>query len=158
MKRLLLAGLIFATAGLYHEQSQGQELCHISFSSGARLLLPVARSWQEQEQGLSGRLDAGPGLLFVWEEAVVRTLWMKNTYIPLSAAFIGTDDRVLQIVDMESASEDRHASPAPVKAVIEMAQGDFKRLGITEGSSADIRCADDSSGKSTEPQQAAPSP
>lgn len=157
MKRLLLASLI-AAAGLYHEQGQGQELCHVSFSSGARLLLPVARTWLEQEQGLAGRLDAGPGLLFIWEEAAVRTLWMKNTYIPLSAAFIDSDGRVLQIVDMESASEDRHASPAPVKAAIEMAKGDFSRLHIQEGDTASLRCTDSPVESSARPQQAAPLP
>ncbi len=118
-----------------------QEQCQVSFSNGSRLTLPVARSWQEQQEGLSGRLDAGPGLLFLWTEPVVRALWMKNTYMPLSAAFIAADGRVLHIVDMASASEEQHSSPAPVIAAIELAQGEFRRLGIQAGDHANIDCA-----------------
>lgn len=119
----------------------GPATCHVNFSSGARLELPVARTWQEQQDGLSGRLDAGLGLLFLWQEPAVRTLWMKNTYIPLSAAFIDIRGHVLEIVDMEPASEEHHSSSAPIGAAIELAQGEFSRHGIKTGDKADIACA-----------------
>lgn len=138
LRAALLAALLLPAATFAEP-----ELCRVSFSSGAHLLLPVARTWQEQQDGLSGRLDAGPGLLFVWEEAAVRALWMKNTYIPLSAAFIDGEGRVLDIVDMTAASEDRHSSSAPVHAAIELAQGDFSRHGIKPGDIATIHCAAD---------------
>ncbi len=131
----LLLGLLFSNVA-----QAAPELCRISFSSGAVLRMPVARTWQAQQEGLSGRLGAGLGLLFLWEQSAVRTLWMKNTYIPLSAAFIDANGKVLEITDMESASEDRHNSPAPVNAAIELAQGDFARLGIKAGDQADIHC------------------
>ncbi len=136
LRALLLAALLPAAA------LAGPELCHVSFSSGATLLMPVARSWQDQQEGLSGRLDAGPGLLFVWEETRVRALWMKNTYIPLSAAFLDENGRVLDIVDMEPASEDRHSSPGPVGSAIELARGDFERHHIEVGDTATFRCDD----------------
>lgn len=135
-KRLLSYGLL----ALPLAAVAGPEQCRVTFSSGARLELPVARGWLEQQQGLSGRLDAGPGLLFLWEEPALRTLWMKNTYIPLSAAFIDAQGQVLAIVDMEAASEDRHSAPAAVTAAIELAQGEFIQRGIKVGDHADIHC------------------
>lgn len=142
LKRYLLAALALpAFIQAVPAQAANPELCRLSFSSGAHLLVPVARTWQEQQEGLSNRLDAGTGLLFLWEQSAVRALWMKNTYIPLSAAFISTDSLVLEIVDMEPASEDRHSSSAPVSAALELPRGDFQRHGIKAGDRMEIRCA-----------------
>jgi uncharacterized protein len=136
--KLLLGSALLALPLL---TQAGPATCQVSFSSGARMELPIARTWQEQQTGLSGRLDAGPGLLFLWTEPVVRTLWMKSTYIPLSAAFIDASGLVLNIVDMEPGSEEHHSSPAPALAAIELAQGEFSRSGIRVGDKAAITCA-----------------
>lgn len=142
LKRYLLAALALpAFIQAVPAQAANPELCRLSFSSGAHLLVPVARTWQEQQEGLANRLDAGPGLLFLWEQSAVRTLWMKNTYIPLSAAFIHADGEIQDIVDMDTASEDLHRSSAPVSAALELARGDFQRHGIKAGDKVDIRCA-----------------
>jgi uncharacterized membrane protein (UPF0127 family) len=133
----LLCALLLLPLG---SRAEPLPLCHVSAKDGGSLLLPVARSWAEQEQGLSGVLDAGPGMLFLWQEAKVRSLWMKNTHMPLSAAFIAVDGRVQAIIDLEPESLDFQASPGPVRAIVEVPRGDFERLGIHTGSAISIQC------------------
>jgi uncharacterized membrane protein (UPF0127 family) len=59
---------------------------------------------------------------------------MRNTRIPLSAAFIDDSGRIVNIADMQPMSDDSHCSAAPVRFVLEMEQGWFARRGLREGS------------------------
>lgn len=155
MRRFLLCALLALPLG---SRAGALPLCHVSARDGGSLLLPVARSWAEQEQGLSGVLDAGPGMLFLWQEAKVRSLWMKNTHMPLSAAFIGVDGQVQDIIDLEPESLDFQASPGPVRAIVEVPRGDFKRLGIHPGSQISIQCEDSPSPPAAPHTAPAPAP
>jgi uncharacterized membrane protein (UPF0127 family) len=102
--------------------------------------LPVelADSDEERRRGLMGResLPANAGMVFLFEREHEGSLWMKDTLIPLSAAFIDRDGRVLDIVDMEPC----RADPCPVYdpgvryvAAVEVNQGAFERLGVAVG-------------------------
>ena len=59
---------------------------------------------------------------------------MKNTLLPLSAAFIADDGTVVNIEDMQPRSLDSHCSNRPVRFVLEMNQGWFAKRGIKAGS------------------------
>ncbi|MBI4722057.1 MAG: DUF192 domain-containing protein, partial [Candidatus Stahlbacteria bacterium] len=46
------------------------------------------------------KLPENRGMLFIFEEPGIYPFWMKNTYIPLSIAFISVDDKIIQIDNM----------------------------------------------------------
>lgn len=73
------------------------------------------------------------GMLFVWPGDQVVAMWMKNTLIPLSVAFIDHDLRVLNIADMEPRSLELHPSRGPARFALEVNQGWFDRHGVEAG-------------------------
>jgi uncharacterized membrane protein (UPF0127 family) len=73
------------------------------------------------------------GMLFVFEQATVQCFWMRNTLIPLTAAFVEDDGTIVNLADMKPMSEDSHCSAKPVRYVLEMNQGWFTKRGIKAG-------------------------
>ena len=74
------------------------------------------------------------GMLFVFEQPSQQCFWMKNTLLPLSAAFIADNGRIVNIVDMKPQTLDSHCSTEPVRFVLEMNQGWFAKKGLKAGS------------------------
>jgi hypothetical protein len=70
------------------------------------------------------------GMLFVFEQPSTQCFWMKNTLLPLSAAFVADDGRIVNIVDMQPLTLESHCSAEPVRFVLEMNQGWFARKNI----------------------------
>ncbi|MFZ2739110.1 MAG: DUF192 domain-containing protein [Burkholderiaceae bacterium] len=73
------------------------------------------------------------GMLFVFEQASVQCFWMKNTLLPLTAAFVAEDGRIVNLVDMKPQTTDSHCSSEPVRFVLEMNQSWFSKKGIKAG-------------------------
>jgi hypothetical protein len=74
------------------------------------------------------------GMLFVHEKPMPISMWMKNTYIPLDMVFIDEHGRIQQIVEHATPhSLDIIRSKDPALAVLEIAGGDAKRLGLHAG-------------------------
>ncbi len=73
------------------------------------------------------------GMIFVFERAEPQAFWMKNTFIPLSIAFIGSDGRIVNIADMAPQDESRHWSRGPAQYALEMRKGWFAEHGIGPG-------------------------
>jgi uncharacterized protein len=73
------------------------------------------------------------GMLFVFEQPSQQCFWMKNTLLPLSAAFIDDDGTVVNVEDMKPQTLDSHCSAKPVRYVLEMNQGWFAKKGIKPG-------------------------
>ena len=73
------------------------------------------------------------GMLFVFEQPAKQCFWMKNTLIPLSAAFVADDGSIVNIADMQPQSMQTHCSTKPVRFVLEMNQGWFAKRGIRPG-------------------------
>ncbi len=90
----------------------------------------------QQQIGMMFRTQMGAheGMLFVNEDASVRCIWMRNTLIPLSIAFIADDGSIVNIADMQPRSEASHCSAKPVRYALEMQQGWFAKRGIKAGS------------------------
>jgi uncharacterized membrane protein (UPF0127 family) len=65
------------------------------------------------------------GMVFVFEQAQIQCFWMKNTVMPLTAAFIADDGTIVNLADMKPLSQDSHCSEKPVRFVLEMKQGWF---------------------------------
>jgi uncharacterized membrane protein (UPF0127 family) len=73
------------------------------------------------------------GMLFVFEQAAVQCFWMKNTLLPLSAAFLADDGTIVNLEDMAPQTEASHCSKRPVRLVLEMNQGWFAKRNLRPG-------------------------
>jgi len=103
--------------------------------SGNSLIAEVASTPEARQQGLMYRkhLRGNHGMLLVFPESGVHALWMKNTSVPLSAAFLDEQGVIINIDDMVPFSEDEHQSAAPSKFALEMPTGWFNKRGIKPG-------------------------
>jgi uncharacterized protein len=112
------------------------ELPAISLSIGKhKLVAEVAATPAERSTGLMHRFSLKPdhGMIFVFEQAEPQGFWMKNTFIPLSIAFIGSDGRIVNIDDMAPQDEHTHWSAGPAQYALEMRKGWFAERGIVTG-------------------------
>lgn len=96
----------------------------------------VALTPQEREIGLMLRKEMAQheGMLFVFEQAAEQCFWMKNTLLPLTAAFVANDGTIVNTEDMKPQTTDSHCSAKPVRFVLEMNKGWFAKKGIQPGS------------------------
>ncbi|MFC5606557.1 DUF192 domain-containing protein [Variovorax soli] len=95
----------------------------------------VAAAPLERQIGLMYRkeMPQQEGMLFVFEQASPQCFWMKNTLLPLTAAFVADDGRIVNLVDMKPQTTDNHCSEEPVRYVLEMNQGWFAKKNIKKG-------------------------
>ena len=96
----------------------------------------VASTPEQRSIGLMHRreMPANEGMLFVFEQAQPQCFWMKNTLLPLTAAFVADDGTVVNLADMKPQTTDSHCSAKPVRFVLEMHQGWFDKRGLKAGS------------------------
>ena len=73
------------------------------------------------------------GMIFVFEQPATQCFWMRNTILPLTAAFVADDGRIVNLVDMQPMTENSHCSLEPVRYVLEMNQGWFAKKNIKKG-------------------------
>jgi hypothetical protein len=104
------------------------------------LHVAVAESTEARSRGLMyvDEMAEDEGMIFVWNEPVTGGFWMKNTYIPLSIAFVSSDLRIIDIQDMEPLSLEPHEPAGPYLYAIEANQGFFERNGIAVGSPVEL--------------------
>lgn len=96
----------------------------------------IAKTPAQQARGLMFRrsLGAGSGMLFLYEEPQVVSMWMRNTYIPLDMIFIRADGKVHRVEpSAEPLSERIIRSGEEVTAVLELAGGTAARIGLKPG-------------------------
>ena len=100
-----------------------------------RLDVQVARAPQELETGLMFRrqMPAYEGMLFVFDRPGVQCFWMKNTRLPLTAAFVADDGTIVNLTDMAPMTLDNHCSAKPVRYVLEVNLGWFAQRHIQAG-------------------------
>lgn len=103
--------------------------------NGHKLTAEVARTPETRATGLMNRFSLKPdtGMLFVFERPEPLAFWMKNTFIPLSIAFIDAEGRILNIDDMAPRTEASHWSRGPALYALEMKKGWFAERGIRSG-------------------------
>lgn len=112
------------------------DLQRIKISAGMYLIdTQVAATPEQRATGLMFRreMPQTEGMLFVFEQAAVQCFWMKNTPLPLTAAFVADDGTIVNLEDMKPQSTDSHCSTQPVRYVLEMNQGWFGKKGIKAG-------------------------
>mgnify|MGYP003334891422 CR=1 FL=1 len=129
-----LLALLSACGAAFAQQAQ--QLPTINLNAGMyNIVAQVAKSPEQREIGLMFRkqMPAHEGMIFVFEEPATQCFWMRNTLIPLSAAFVGDDGTIVNIEDMAPMSDASHCSKKPVRFVLEMNQGWFSKRGIKPG-------------------------
>jgi len=96
----------------------------------------LAQTPEQRSIGLMFRAEmpAHEGMLFVFEQHSVQCFWMKNTLLPLTAAFVADDGTIVNLLDMKPQTTDSHCSTKPVRFVLEMNQGWFAKKGLKAGS------------------------
>ena len=95
----------------------------------------IAQSPEQRANGLMHRkeMPQHEGMLFVFDQPSMQCFWMKNTLIPLSAAFLEDDGTVVNVVDMQPQTTESHCSAKPVRYVLEMNQGWFGKKNVKPG-------------------------
>jgi len=127
--------VLAATAGSAQEAPQ-LNLPRVELTAGMhRIDAQVAQAPQERQIGLMHRrsMPAHEGMLFIFEQPAVQCFWMKNTLLPLTAAFVADDGTIVNLADMKPQSTDSHCSSKPVRYVLEMKQGWFSQKGVQAG-------------------------
>jgi len=117
-------------------QAGAQQLPRTELSAGMHLIkAEVADNFVTRMQGLMHRTSMGPneGMLFIFDEAGIQCMWMKNTLIPLSVAYIADDGSIVNVEDMKPQTEDSHCTKKPVRFALEMNLGWFASKGLRPG-------------------------
>ena len=95
----------------------------------------VAVSDEQRAQGLMFREKMAPneGMVFRFPESRPICMWMKNTLLPLSVAFIDDHGRIINIEDMQPQTLNAHCAKKPARFALEMNQGWFRQKNIRPG-------------------------
>ena len=136
MRHLILGLAFIAAAGSVLAQEPQPDLPRVRLSAGMyQIDAQVAQSADQRATGLMYRkqMPQHEGMLFAFEQPGVQCFWMKNTVLPLTAAFIADDGEIVNLADMKPQTTDSHCSTRPVRFVLEMNQGWFAKRGIKAG-------------------------
>ncbi|HCE28368.1 MAG TPA: DUF192 domain-containing protein [Comamonadaceae bacterium] len=133
--------LVAALLGLWSPATPAQDgpqlaLPRVELTAGMhRIDAQVAQAPQERQIGLMHRKEMPPheGMLFIFEQPATQCFWMKNTLLPLTAAFVADDGTIVNLADMKPQALDSHCSTQPVRYVLEMNQGWFAKRSIKAG-------------------------
>ena len=137
--RWMRACLLWLAVGLSMQalaQQAQTNLPRTKLSAGMHMLdVQLAQTPQERQIGLMFRkeMPQHEGMLFVFEQPATQCFWMRNTLIPLTAAFVADDGTIVNLADMKPLSDDSHCSTKPVRFVLEMNQGWFAKRNIVAG-------------------------
>ncbi|MDR1424089.1 MAG: DUF192 domain-containing protein [Azoarcus sp.] len=127
---------VLAWAALLWAGAAGAEMSQAELTLGkTRLSLEVAASEADRQVGLMYRtsLPEARGMVFVFASDLRICMWMRNTLIPLSVAFLDKNGRVINIEEMAPQTEDNHCSSRPARYALEVNRGWFGRHGIKAG-------------------------
>ena len=135
LSRPAAAALLLLATGLVG--AQNARFGSTQLSAGMHLIkAEVAANDPERQQGLMFRekMASNAGMVFVFDQAGPQCMWMKNTLLPLSVAFIDAEGKIVNIEDMQPQTLDNHCAAKPVKYALEMNLGWFKQKNIKPGS------------------------
>ena len=95
----------------------------------------VAANDPERQQGLMFRekMEPNAGMVFMFDQPTKQCMWMKNTLLPLSVAFLDEQGTVINVEDMQPKTLESHCSKKPAKYALEMNLGWFKQRNIKPG-------------------------
>lgn len=139
MKNATLAislSLLALCASVMAQDEPQMDLPRAKLSVGVhQITAQVAQTPSQRSTGLMFRkqMPQTEGMLFIFEQPGMQCFWMKNTLLPLTAAFVADNGEIVNLMDMKPHSEAPHCSTKPVRYVLEMNQGWFAKKSITAG-------------------------
>lgn len=100
-----------------------------------RIEAEVAATQPNRELGLMHRKSMAPqhGMLFLFDNAARHCMWMRNTLLPLSVAFLDDQARIINVEEMQPQTDDNHCAAKPARYALEMNAGWFKQRGFGPG-------------------------
>jgi len=141
VNRLIKFGFAFMLAATcsFSANAQGTPQANLpraTLNAGMHLLqVQLAQDFDQRQIGLMWRkeMPQNEGMLFIFEQPGVQCFWMRNTLLPLTAAFVMDDGTIVNLADMKPMNDDSHCSKKPVRFVLEMNQGWFAKRNIQAG-------------------------
>jgi uncharacterized membrane protein (UPF0127 family) len=136
LRGALLACAMLAGWSVQAQDAPQMNLQRVALSAGMHQIdAQVALNPEQRQIGLMFRKDMPQheGMIFVFEQPTKQCFWMKNTLLPLTAAFVADDGTIVNLADMKPQTLDAHCSDKPVRYVLEMNQGWFAKKGIKPG-------------------------
>ncbi|MBJ95188.1 MAG: hypothetical protein CMP23_12050 [Rickettsiales bacterium] len=140
----ILAGVVVTlAAGCASRSPAGLTLTTVEVE-GHKLKVEVASEPEQRMRGLMYRRELGEdeGMLFVYEQAELLSFWMKNTFVPLSIAFIDDQQTIIHIAEMTPQTLKSHQSPTAVRFALETRRGWFKSRGLGVGTKVQFTLAE----------------
>jgi len=100
-----------------------------------RIEAEVAATPESRQIGMMQRtiMPSQRGMLFVFPEVATHCMWMRNTLLPLSVAFLDEKGRIINVEDMKPETETNHCAKKPARYALEMNLGWFRSRGLTSG-------------------------
>jgi uncharacterized membrane protein (UPF0127 family) len=117
--------------------AQQPQLPVVQLNAGMHLIrAEVAADYGSRMTGMMFRATMAPnaGMLFVFDTDERQCMWMKNTLIPLSVAFIDEHGTIINVEEMAPQTENSHCATRPSRYALEMNRGWFAARGIKAGS------------------------
>ena len=136
IKGIFFSAVLLALLPALAQDAPQSNLERIKLTAGMhRMDVQVAATPEQRQIGLMFRKDMPQheGMIFIFDQPAQQCFWMKNTLIPLSAAFVLDDGTIANIEDMKPLVLDAHCSTQPVRYVLEMNRGWFAKKGIKAG-------------------------
>ncbi len=133
MSRLVFA--LYAALLLVSAQAQTQLPIAELTAGFHRIEAEVASDQASQAKGLMHRrsMPANHGMLFVFSRTDRHCMWMRNTLLPLSVAFLDAQGKIINIEEMKPQTEDNHCAASPAPYALEMNLGWFSDKGLKPG-------------------------
>lgn len=134
-----MAGCLLSVPFVLSAIAQGMpqnQLQRTTLNAGMHLIqVQLAQDFEQRQIGLMWRkeMPQNEGMLFVFDQPAVQCFWMRNTLLPLTAAFVTDDGSIVNLADMKPMNDDSHCSKKPVRFVLEMNQGWFAKRNIQAG-------------------------
>lgn len=135
VKKLLL-GVALGVSPWLTFPALAQGLPTIELTAGMhRIEAEVVNTQETRMRGLMERkaMPVQRGMLFVFDADGHHCMWMKNTLLPLSVAFLDAEGRIVNVEEMKPQTENNHCAAKPARYALEMNAGWFSRRGIKAG-------------------------
>lgn len=137
MTKKIIALSILLAAIFARAEMEAPKLPKVTLGVGGvhNVIAEVASIPSDRAQGLMFRkkLAGNEGMLFVYPQPHVTGMWMKNTLIPLSVAFIDEKGVIINVEEMKPETLDAHMAKGPAKYSLEMSSGWFKKRKLGPG-------------------------
>lgn len=132
----LLATIAILTISLAAHAQALQKFRTITLNAGLYLIqAEVASNEAQREQGLMFRdkMETNAGMVFIFPTPAGICMWMKNTLMPLSVAFLDETGKIINIEEMKEQTLDSHCAARAASYALEMNKGWFQKKNIKPG-------------------------